>query len=217
MGVKFSIDSRVLKRKLRQAIAASPEARKVALPLVVSRVVQRIDDAAPRDTQRYVRGWIMAGREVGVTSLPLPGVRPSKRAEEIKAALLRRAKYWDYIVRRYEAQGRRDKWERKARRKLASAVKALESFTETAIAFNLRGGPREVSIRTKIHGGSGRVEVIGDRTYVELRNAEPHARIVERRFGVLREAQRPFFGLLHRAGDKYLGLVRKASGLARAG
>lgn len=111
----------------------------------------------------------------------------------------------------YGRTGRRGKWERDCRAKRDKARKNVErqkKLVEQAraelakyasgnegqlVVFRRRAKSRRnitVTVREKIYGGSGEAVSEGDRAVITLRNLEPHARIVEKRYGTVTRADR---------------------------
>lgn len=75
--MKFAADADAAVRKLRLAARNTESARREGAELVVRGLVIALSSRSPRDTNRYVRGWLIAGRMAGV-SLPLPSLKESK-------------------------------------------------------------------------------------------------------------------------------------------
>lgn len=215
MKLNVRVDTSALKRKLRETLRASPAAREAAVKAMAREVMAEVVREWPRDTNRSVNGWALAANKAEVGPLP---VRPYNKAswhDRIFRVLERRARFWTFRVARYEREGRRDVWYRRAVRARDRAVLQLERMADTphqaVIAFNLFGGGRDPTVRHRIYGGTGRVERLASRTFVHLHNLEPHTTVVESRFGVLRRAQARFLGLgLRRAGKRYLEQLRRA-------
>lgn len=85
---------------------------------------------------------------------------------------------------------------RKAEKQVARAEEELALFDRSPFAI-VMGGRRTKSaaalgrlstVRTKVYGGTATVRELGAMTVVELRNKEPHARIVEKRDRTMRGA-----------------------------
>jgi hypothetical protein len=66
--------------KTRRVQRASPAVARRVLLTHAEVFVRSINLTSPRDTRRYVRGWQMAGRDLGVWAT-VEGVRPSARRE----------------------------------------------------------------------------------------------------------------------------------------
>lgn len=192
-----------------------PEARARALEFGMGGAVSYLLKHSPRDTNRYVAAWAMAANEGGLGPFTAPQIRPSRDAEKIEARLSKQ--YWKWhdeaeeftqIVRRYEEQGRRDKWYRDAKRKLRKYEKLRDRAGQTLDEFYLAGGlagsiiliagrkagkrgpglSSLASIRPTFYGGKGERIQAGSRTFIKLTNLEPHARLVERRSKTLKVA-----------------------------
>lgn len=217
---RMRLDTREWQRKARAMAQASPAARKAAVKLIAVEVVKDVVVKAPRDTCRFVRGWGQALNASGAGSVPLPALKTTGRYDQYLRALTRQLRKWDFIVKRYERGARRDKWYRRAVRNRDKALEQLRRFDEggeTAILINkFRTGRFEggmTTVRHKVYGGEGHIVDAGDRSYVYLRNLEPHATFVEMNTAVLKRSIDRFRGSgLHRVTDRY---VRAAA--ARAG
>lgn len=213
-------------------------ARKAALRAMVEAAFEPMIREAPRDTNRFVRGWIMAARDVKATRVAVPAVKPSRYRAEILAilegqvAVLARAldRKRGVLDRWYTARGRSVSrgYGARLRREVAAAERRLRRAVEelakargesAALLFDaVRGGRRVSTVRERIYGGSGAYLEAGGRVFARLHNKEPHARIVERRTGLLRRANsRARRAGLRRAGRSYLAslqgaLARRAEG-----
>lgn len=103
MGMRITAAADQFVRKLRLAARNTEAARRQGVELVVRALVQSIDGRAPRDTNRYVRGWLIAGRMTGV-SLPLPPLKASKYHEAYIILLERWVATCERQVRHFEGQ-----------------------------------------------------------------------------------------------------------------
>lgn len=106
---RFSVDSSRMRAKLRATEYAADEARDAAVETLGAFVVDTLETLSPRDTNRYVRGWIDAGRKAGVTDKPLPPVVASRDREKVLEKLRAQVEFWqgrlDYArgrMRQYE-------------------------------------------------------------------------------------------------------------------
>lgn len=224
--IRGSVDTRVFDAKMRKAQAAIPVEAVKAVRDGVAGVVHRVLETGRRDTNRYVRGWALAGAEATKQAFPTPAVVESKRAQQILGRLVEQLEYWTFIVRRYERQGRTDRWYNQAVRRRLSAIKQIEKFSSgggASIAFDLysyqraRDGRALTTIRNKIYGGSGRTLLLGEKVFVEIHNKEPHTSVVEYRWGTLAKASFEFRGLgMRKYGKKFVTNVARKSGLGGA-
>lgn len=90
-------DTRELAKSLRAMAQASPRARRSALEIIAGQVVEEVVRRAPRDTNRFVRGWIEAGNAAGVTNIPVPPIEKANRFDQIRARLERQLAKWEGI------------------------------------------------------------------------------------------------------------------------
>jgi len=198
------------------------------------------------DTNRYYNGWADAATKAGSPRAMLPLEKP-KRYADIRARLQRQHdvsrdifKFWSKRVAGIEARGGNyAKWKsyKQAKKKLSKAVDVfdraienLEHFQETggvgAINFAGKyGGAQRTGLslaaldRTihKVYGGSGRVFNIGPKWLAELRNAEPHAKLVERKHRVISRTKARLRKLGARsASQKYLDSLTAGTAVRRA-
>ena len=214
---RFSVDSSRLRAKLRATQFAAEHAAGAAIEELGSFLVDTLEVLSPRDTNRYVRGWIDAGRKAGVTDRPLPSVVASRNQDQYLEKLEKQVEYWQDRVayargrieqyQRWDAEAppRKDGKPRSKRtaqpyyakmvRVEQSSLKRLKRATEELakargsdgfVFFDVEGiaqrkqGRKLSTVREKVYGGEGRVIRGGTMAVVELRNKEPHARIVER-------------------------------------
>lgn len=208
-----------------------PDARKAALRALVTEAFDPVIREAPRDTNRYVRGWIMACRDLGATRAPVPQVQPSRYRAEIMAILEDQAASIARAIARkravldrwYTAKGRpvTRGYGAKLRREIERLEKRLRRAVEelskaqgqpAALLFDaVRGGRKLSTVREKIYGGSGVYLEAGGKLFARLHNKEPHARLVERRTQLLKRAQtRARTRGLKRASKSYLASLQKS-------
>jgi hypothetical protein len=142
--IKANVNTLGLQKRLAGLNATAPEAGEVAVKLMAEEFVSHALSISPRDTNRYVRGWVEAGNKSGVGSWPLPPLIDSKFADKLAVRLeLQLAKnegrqrqeqaavkYWaDLHEKRYLSQGRTDKWERSLLKKKRESEARLEKVT----------------------------------------------------------------------------------------
>lgn len=76
------MDIRRLRSRLSGVKNAAGEIQAATLRSLGGLLISRIAATAPRDTNRYVRGWMLAGIDAGVSNLPPPPIGESKRVEQ---------------------------------------------------------------------------------------------------------------------------------------
>lgn len=234
----LSVDNSAFHRRQRAMIAERKRARVEALQAAAHELGDRVRDSAPRDTNRYVRGAMMAFNQAGAGPFIEPNVEQS--VNEHSGSVVRRLKrqvvkmereldqrerllaFWyakgpprrprTDTYRRLQRERRF--YEKRARRAKEELAKATGSFG--VIVIGGRRGKRGVgltTVRTKIYGGRGRTYTIGPKAVVELVIMEPHATFVERRYRVFREGERALRSIgLRRASRTYLRRMQAASG-----
>ena len=202
---KVTLDDRVWRSRVEAAERVLPFAAEEAAVAQAGVFVDAVAVLTRRDTNRLVRGWIIAGRQVGATERAVPPVQVSKRGAEIErklteqvertTAIWRMWRSWQEHYQRERRTGqpyyRKITRElRKADRRRERAVEQLRLFLEAdgvgVIFFDVenptqRNQNRRLStVRTNIHGGKGEVVRTGDAAGVALTNLEPHFWVVER-------------------------------------
>jgi hypothetical protein len=213
--VRVTVDASRAKAKMRALIEAGPASRRAAVVEMTRLIMVKVMATAPRDTNRYVRGWAQAANSAGIGSFPVPRVIPATHRDAILTALSEQRDFWQFLVDRYERQGRKDRQQALAQRRLDQAQKQLEKFWEAqqsgggaVVAINLRinakgqtyspyrTGGRNIRVIHKIYGGSGRIINLGEGagTVVHLHNREAHASIVESNQRILGRAYASFRG-----------------------
>lgn len=235
MRAIVTVETKKAREKIRRVLQSGPSARRAAVVAMVRAIMQRVEVAAPRDTNRYVRAWMQAANMAGVGPFAVPNVVPAKHRDAIYEAILEQERFWGMIVQRYESQRRYDKWYRQAQKKLERAREQIRKFFESEeadggmIAMNLRinrggkpgygqwgfgkGMAKEIRILNKVYGGEGRLLEGSHSTTVHLRNKEPHASIVEYNHKVMSRAYAAFRGTgLHKIKTAYVSrAMEKAS------
>lgn len=147
------------------------------------------------DTRRFIRALAEAGNKAGVGQYELAHVGPSKIMTRLVQILARQVLYWEGLIEVRRKEGRTsDASFRKLVKKLMAARKALDDFKEHAhagaIVFNAFGGKRDPSVRInfKEYGGEGEMRTVAGETFVRFRIKEPHASIVNFKYGITRRA-----------------------------
>lgn len=223
---------------MRALNAGRPGARALSARVLVSSVAQNLGaiSAEHTDTGRYARAWVQAAKMAGVGGgLAAPTLRPSRWAKKMAQVLerqLKRAKRRLENAERcmrvwYEEPGANGKVRkkrgyyntlsreiRKARKDVERAERELGRWKEsgTAIVINMFGsGGKLVRAISKISGGVGTISDDNFKTTISMTNKEPHSRIVESRYKVLRRAEGTIRSVgIKRAGKKYWEQMQKA-------
>lgn len=208
--MKIRADHSGLERRVAAERRALEVAARGAVIAAGDAVVDRLEKDAPRDTQRYVRGWVEAAISAGGKSRLVPEVVRGRFATAQLAILERQVKSIEKQIKwrseRFErwskdstGAGRKlTPWMQRERRRIYSLLNLLERAKEQfrmadgdGESFILIGkgyGRRLATVRTKVYGGSGRVVFKGGEARIELKNKEPHVRIVESRMAPLARA-----------------------------
>lgn len=87
MRVVARIKTDEFRNRVRVIAQKMLDGERDAIKLLAEDFVVTAARISPADTNRYVRGWIMAGKDVGVNAVPLPMLRPSRYTEAYKDAL----------------------------------------------------------------------------------------------------------------------------------
>ena len=193
-----TLDITGLRRKIAAIRRESPRALDEVDHRVADGVLSDVIIAAPRDTNRYVRGMAEAANAAGLGPFAVPALRPGKFAAEAKVRLEKQAAKWEAIVRRYEATNREDKWYRRAVKTRDRAREELAKWDPYAtIIFGGKGRKLEVTVRNKVYGGTGLRLVRDGRVVYILHNREAHASLVAALTGENPEAGVTCSGMLH--------------------
>jgi len=175
-------DMSVFKRKVAALRRGSADGADAALTEIMKGVMGRILSETPKDTNRMIRGFVMAANDVGLGPFPVPDVQPSKYLPMLRSRLarqLRKLSNFAAFIKRQE--GEKSKSYRKIVKNRDRAKLELESLTGTSILILNKGRGVEFTVRNKIYGGigyRGRTPVDGLR--FTIINREPHAIIRER-------------------------------------
>lgn len=183
MGMRVSTSA------LSRAHQAMRHAGTAALPVMVRAIAGHVIHAAasisPRDTNRYIRGWIIAGKMVGVTDVPLPVIRESKYSKEYIARLIEQQQKFEAQVARvdgliyawYDKPGRRrrgyynrllaerTRWQQRADRAREETEKFIRATGAIVIGVgvNVAGGKITGSF---VRGGGRKISVtVRDRVH----------------------------------------------------
>lgn len=98
------LNPRRLLAKNRAVVDRLPKAREAAMVEVARVMTHSLARLSPRDTNRYVRGWIEAGAGAGVRDVGKPALRKSKRRGQIMNALVAQVAAQQRMVNIKEAQ-----------------------------------------------------------------------------------------------------------------
>lgn len=185
-----------------------PEASKAQLRQITTSLMRRIAATAKRDTNRYVRGFLMAGKELGAEVGLIPSVQPSKYAERIReliqdqiATYAERLRVvqeqidWMYplgppkkprTTQYAEMFVMKQKWEKLLERSIAEVEKLNKGGDSTLLIGFLHSGQAQkgrklITVRHKIYGGAGRFVDSHGTVYAVVINKEPHAKILEKK------------------------------------
>lgn len=187
--ISTRIDTTGLRRKIAAIRRESPRALDEVDHRVADGVMADVILAAPRDTNRYVRGMAEAANAAGLGPFAVPALRPGKFAAEAKVRLEKQLQKWQTIVSRYERTNRTDKWYQRAVKTRDRAAQELAKWDPYAtIIFGGKGRKLEVTVRNKVYGGTGLRLVRAGRVVYVLHNKEAHASIVEGRTRLLKVA-----------------------------
>lgn len=204
MAGEVTFDISALQAAADRLRAALPASALAGAQAIANEGVRQLEVVSPRNTQRYVRAWLDAGNRAGLGPFVLPPIRPDRYAKLYRRYLLYQVSQFERIVRDNMRQGRTDRAASTARRRLAAAKRELSRYRPDSIVIGLqifagrRGGERYVrfgtrpvvTVRHKVYGGEGRSAMVGSDAVVSLKNLEPHARLVERRFSIVKRLER---------------------------
>lgn len=85
MATKPKVNAAVMERKIRATVTASRVAADAGIRSLGGTLVEILDQLSPKDTHRYVNGWILAGRDAGVTEKqPYPLVESARRSRFVQ-------------------------------------------------------------------------------------------------------------------------------------
>lgn len=222
-----TIDSTELHRRAAEIKRRFGPAARGGVEQINALIAVRVDETAPRDTNRYVRGWLLACADVGPIPAYIPPLAASSRHQQYLAKL---EKEYKRVVKMAQAERRAleflylNKPNRNRNtpgfRKLQNKINKLEKWAERLIEEYIkldgdpsgllmdaeRGGRNYSTVRVGVFGGRGMVTEHSDRVIVSLHNLEPHTTIVEKRYEVMRRAMREV---------KSLGLSTVAAAIVR--
>ena len=73
---------------------------------VAAHVVEYMADNAPHDTGKFKRGILLAGRDLGIGSRPLPTLTASRYANKLKSVLIRQMLWFQRAIQKLEDRER---------------------------------------------------------------------------------------------------------------
>jgi len=89
---EFKWDDRELKSRMRHLRQNMGLVLKTGVEQINALVAVRVEETSPRDTNRFVRGWLMACGDIGPIPAMIPGVVASARHQQYLAYLEKEAK-----------------------------------------------------------------------------------------------------------------------------
>lgn len=207
--MKIRFDAKEGLRKMELIRRNAPNAGRAAVSDMASQALQRMIAKSPKDTGRYKRGWEVAHNALpGVAPVPVTPVRQSTQTQQMRVRLQKQVQNWEEIERRwasrikgYEARPGHEKWasyrdalrkQTKVKQIAERARQELKSF-ESSPGAVLIGGRRGKSpyrlgalatVRTSSLGGRATLLNTSRGWIADIRNLEPHARLVEYGSGV---------------------------------
>jgi len=207
LGRRVTIDPTMMQRRLDAVRRALPEIHMNAIMEGNALIAIRVDETARRDTNRFVRGWLMACKDIGPIPVAIPSVKYASRHAAYVAKLKAELRTYQDDLHTLDTQidawfsgpGRkRGAGYAKMLNRRAKLIQWSERLKEEIIKaegevsivfFDMERGRRNYStVRTAIYGGKGRVVTNGVRAIATMHNLEPHTTIVERRDRIMARA-----------------------------
>lgn len=208
---EFAWDDRELKARMQHLRQNMGLVLRTGIEQINALVAVRVEETSPRDTNRFVRGWLMACGDVGPIPAMIPGVVASARHQQYLAYLEKEANRVGRILK--ATQAKMDFWytskpnrnrNTPAYNQLQREIAKLERWHNRIIEeyVKLDGDPSGLlmdkergqrnysTVRVGTYGGSGIIAEQSDRVTVVYHNKEPHTTIVEKRYGVMTRALR---------------------------
>lgn len=182
-----------------------PEASKAQLRQITTSLMRRIAVTAKRDTNRYVRGFLMAGRDLGSQEF-IPPVVASKYAERIRDLIESQKDRLGFLLGKltrelnamypngrpknprtttYADMFKRERELTKLYEKSKIELERLNQGGDSTLLIgflgsgNAQSGRKLLTVRNKIYGGVGRYIESRGTVYAVVINKEPHANILE--------------------------------------
>ena len=203
------VDTSELRARLMDLRARVPAITRIAALEMNALLAERVAETSPRDTNRFVRGWLLAAMDVGPITVAVPNVAASARHSEYVDYLnreLRRAQkvlqgivavidlwYTSKPNRRrntpaYRELERKRKKQEKWIGRITEELKKLNDDPSALLFDKERGNRNYSTVRTGVHGGRGVLVRLPGKTVVRWHNLEAHATIIERKYGIIRNA-----------------------------
>jgi len=175
------VDISKFRGKVTAIRKAMPPAMVAGLTEVMDAAMVKIMDGSPRDTNRMVRGFAMAANMAKLGPYAVPTVTASKyfpqNLRDLRNQLRRLYRFRSFLVRFGAKTGSAL---RTIDKDIERATAALQQVDATAILVINKGRGVELTVRTKLYGGSGARTIEGDKLNFTIVNHEPHALIRER-------------------------------------
>jgi len=230
-------DTSVMKARGLAMRTRMPSARESALRGLVDIAAGAFDRLSPRDTNRYVRGWLEAVGQAGSSPRMMPALKAGRNSTYLRKRIIGQ---W---VQQHRQVLRTEKWlntwyppgkkrgafarrqfallekMKKREERLKQEIETLNaSQTDAIILIGGRGKKGFATVRTNVYGGVGFIDVLAGVLY--LRNREPHAFIVEAKMRVKQKVGR-YVNMLggRTVGGKYATTLigkSRALGLGRS-
>lgn len=235
--LSVAINNTAMMERLRFMRTQGPKGRMAAARFLTSGVIAEVRRTAPRDTNRYLRGWLQAAADIGLV-VALPPLLKSKHREELAKVLALQVtminKRLAFLTQRkaewYPESRRPDRYSRKLDREIERQYERLEKARDQARRFGmdenaivmmrgtsaalagyqkeLRGDALMATVRDQVYGGSGRIIDGSTATVILLHNKEPYCRAIEKRHQVWAKALNSVKMFgMQQAGAKYIATV----------
>lgn len=100
MALQVTVDYSAFRARMARMRAAGASAREAFVKAVAASFIQNVVKFSPMDTNRYVRGWMLAGQGIGLKTSQLPPIINSRNRDKIIEAMVKQVE----MVRRKEAK-----------------------------------------------------------------------------------------------------------------
>lgn len=208
--IRFRSNVSGLNAAIAQYDRTRPVALRVAARALGEEFCKYMIDSAPRDTNRYLRGWLLAARQAGIL-IPTPGLNVSSRRDRFIAQLQRQLAVRERRLKNLLFQ-KRVWYDQKPERskdgyytqylvpeipKVEKSIKQAQRILKQAsgsdhfifIPSRLDATRVTDTVRTRIYGGEGRLVQDEHSVRVDMRNLEIHARFLERKHMLAKRAE----------------------------
>ena len=227
----MKVNARQFHEKIARMEAQRKAARHEALEVIGKSLSEWIDLSSPKDTRRFIRGYLTAFQQVGHLGVPVPELRPSKYVGRAIQMLVEQYDQWRdtaeirrrRLLERYPngaPRGQRAAYNKmrrevvKAQNLATRAREELEKYRAAPYGIIMsplrwvydtrqNDGRHLVTVRPMPYGGNGVLVDRPTRTTARMINQEPHAVFIERQHDVLDKA----FGMAALSGT----IKRKAA------